>query len=132
MSSAKPGFNHCTPIFCVTDLTHSLEHYRDVLGFEIAWQWSDDQAFEGGSPTFACVCRGEVSIFLGHQRQGSPGAWVSLHLPHPDDVDRVHTEYLASGARVVEPPSDRSWGLREMWVEDLDGNTFRIGSQLTT
>ena len=33
----------------------------------------------------------------------------------------------ASGANILEPPEDRTWGMRELLVADIDGNTFRIG-----
>ena len=107
----------------------SLEHYTGALGFEIAWQWSDDQQFEGGSPTFACVCRGDVSLFLAHQNQGAPGAWLHLNVASVEALAAMHAEFAASGAKVIEPPADRPWGMREMVVEDLDGNTLRIGAR---
>jgi hypothetical protein len=28
------------------------------------------------------------------------------------------------GARVIEPPEKKPWGLRQFTVEDLDGNRF--------
>lgn len=125
------GFTHSTPILCVNDLARSLEHYTSVLGFEVQWQWSEEQAFdETAAPTFGCVRRGEVAIFLCQQGQGKPGAWISLHLPSREDVDAVHAELAAAGAKIAEPPCDRSWGMREALVEDLDGNTFRIGAPL--
>ena len=56
---SKVGFSWVTPVLCVNDMIASLAHYEQVLGFEIAWQWSDTEAFEGPEkPTFACVCRG--------------------------------------------------------------------------
>ena len=32
------------------------------------------------------------------------------------------------GVQIVEPPTDRPWGLYEMRVTDLDGNIIRIAS----
>ena len=43
------------------------------------------------------------------------------------ELDSLFQEYKASGADIVEEPQDRSWGMREMIVRDLDGNTFRMG-----
>lgn len=123
-------FTGATPILTVDNVGASLEHYEKVLGFAVSWQWSDDQEFEGGRPTFACVCRGDVSLFLAEQCQGNPGSWISLFLASLEDVDAMHEEFVASGAKIVEPPTDCPWGMREMLVEDLDGNTFRIGCQL--
>lgn len=127
----KPGFTWTTPILCVDNVAKSLEHYQSVLGFDIAWQWGDDEKFDGNEPpTFACVTRGEVSVFLGEQRQGNPGSWVFLNVSSKEDLNRIHEEYKKSGADIAEPPEDCPWGMREMLVRDPDGNCFRIGCSL--
>ncbi len=127
MTNAPP-FTFCTPIFSVSDLSASLVHYREVLGWTVEWQWSDEAQFEGGAPTFACVRRGEVTLFLGQERQGSPGSWIFLNVATLADLEALHDELSAKGARIAEPPSDCPWGMREMLVQDLDGNTLRIGA----
>ena len=126
----KPGFNWVTPIFCVTDLAKSLTHYRDVLGFDISWTWSEEDAFEEEDrPTFACVCRGKCSLFLCEKGQGNPGGWVYYDVKTAADLQTIYLEYQASGADIAAAPEDYSWGMRELIVRDLDGNTFRIGCQ---
>ncbi len=131
VADQRVGFSWVTPVLCVSDMIASLDHYEKVLGFEIAWQWSESEAFEGPEkPTFACVCRGEISLFLCEQGQGNPGSWLSLNLRTLDELEQIHKEYLKAGASIIEEPQDCSWGMREMWVEDPDGNTFRIGSPL--
>lgn len=128
---AKPGFCWLTPVLCVKDLVASLKHYQEVLGFEQSWKWSEGDAFaEPEHPTFACVCRGECSVFLCQQGQGNPGSWICLNMPSLDALQEIFEEYKTTGADIVEPPEDRSWGMREMIVQDPDGNAFRIGCQL--
>ena len=130
--SERIPFTFATPILSVEDGAQSLEHYVQVLGFEVAWQWSDDRGFdEGGAPTFMCVCRGEVSLFLAEKCQGQPGGWVMLNVKATSDVDAVYEELAAKGARILEPPRDCSWGMRELWVQDLDGNVLRIGAPVS-
>ena len=126
---SKLGFKAITPILCVDNVVSSLEHYSKVLGFEIEWSWSEE-GFGKGIPTFACVKRGEVCFFLAQQNQGTPGAWASLFLDNADELDSVFQEYQLSGADIVEEPIDKPWGMREMLVKDIDGNTFRIGCSL--
>ncbi len=127
-SHKEPGFTFVTPVLCVNDLPQSLTYYRDRLGFAVAWAWAEEEAFEAPShPTFACVCRGEVSVFLCEKGQGNPGSWLMLNLSDREQLDVVHREYQQSGAKIVQPPTDESWGMREMIVADLDGNTLRIG-----
>ncbi|MEZ6187857.1 MAG: hypothetical protein R3F62_22960 [Planctomycetota bacterium] len=38
------GFSYATPILCVADCAASLVHYERVLGFQVAWRWSEDSA----------------------------------------------------------------------------------------
>jgi uncharacterized glyoxalase superfamily protein PhnB len=56
--------------------------------------------------------------------------WLYLDLESAAEVDKLHAEWAAKGAHIVEPPGDRRWGTREMKVQDLDGHTFRIGGPL--
>lgn len=111
-------FRHSTPIFRVETMAVSIDYYVNRLGFQVAWDWDDP-------PTFACVKRGDVALFLAEQDQGSPGTWLFIDV---DDVDRLYVEYLASGAVIVQPPADQPWGSREMIVQDPDGHHFRFAS----
>lgn len=44
-----------------------------------------------------------------------------------DDVDVLHAELLDKGVQ-IDPghPVDQTWGSREMYVRDPDGNTLRF------
>jgi uncharacterized glyoxalase superfamily protein PhnB len=120
----SPGaaqFEDSTPIFRVEAMAISLPYYTRQLGFQVAWDWGDP-------PTFACVKRGDVYLFLSEKNQGSPGSWLFISV---DDVDRLYDEYKASGARILEPPTDFPWGRREMRVEDPDGHRLRLTSAPT-
>jgi len=128
---SKVGFEFLTPVLCVKNVPASLDHYEKVLGFSISWSWSAETAFEQPKhATFACVQRGEISLFLCEQGQGNPGSFISLFVCTLEALDEIFEEYKKSGAKIIEEPTDRIWGMREMWVEDLDGNTFRIGCDI--
>jgi uncharacterized glyoxalase superfamily protein PhnB len=43
-----------------------------------------------------------------------------------DDVDELHRELVARGVSIDLPPTDQSWGNREMYVSDADGNSIRF------
>jgi predicted enzyme related to lactoylglutathione lyase len=106
------------PIFNVSDLRASERYYRDVLGFRVDWE-------DGDPPDFASVTRGEGTIFLCQHCQGTPGGWAMFF--HPD-VDRMHREVAARGAKVRMPPRDMPWRMREMHLSDPDGNVLRVGT----
>jgi uncharacterized glyoxalase superfamily protein PhnB len=47
------------------------------------------------------------------------------------DVDSLHAELAARGAKVLKPPQDYDYGMRDFDVLDPDGNqlTFGMGSR---
>lgn len=117
------------PVVSVADLPVSLRHYVEVLGFAVEWSWSEAQGFDAPAhATFGCVRRGECAFFLCEGGQGSPGSWMCLNVCTRDELDALFAEYRNSGAKIIEPPTEQPWGMVEMLVEDLDGNTFRMGT----
>ena len=43
-----------------------------------------------------------------------------------DDVDRLHEELLRKNVAIHLEPTDQTWGNREMYVKDPDGNSIRF------
>jgi uncharacterized glyoxalase superfamily protein PhnB len=43
-----------------------------------------------------------------------------------DDVDALHAELAANDVTIDLPPTDQTWGTREMYVKDADRNTLRF------
>jgi catechol 2,3-dioxygenase-like lactoylglutathione lyase family enzyme len=110
--------SHAIPIFNVGDLRESQRYYRDVLGFSVDWE-------DGDPPEFGAVSRGDAIIFMCQGCQGHPGGWIMVF---SRDVDALHQEFVRRGAIVKRPPTDMPWRLREMIVEDPDGNTIRFAT----
>jgi uncharacterized glyoxalase superfamily protein PhnB len=109
-------------VFTVRDIASSLAYYRDALGFDVA--------FEYGEPTYYVgLCRDDVAL---HLRAARDPAWVagnSALCVFVDDVDALHAELAARGARVVKPPQDYAYGMRDFDVTDLDGNQLIFGME---
>jgi uncharacterized glyoxalase superfamily protein PhnB len=42
-------------------------------------------------------------------------------------VDELHAEFVARGATVRMPPTDQTWGNRELGIRDPDGNVLVFG-----
>ncbi|HXS76860.1 MAG TPA: glyoxalase superfamily protein [Terracidiphilus sp.] len=116
----KIVFGEVTPVLRVASVAASINYYTQSLGFHVEFKFPNDVA-----PLFASVARGKCGIFLSEGDQGHPGSWVWID---GVDVEKVHEEYLAAGAKIRNPPTNYEWAL-EMQVEDLDGNVLRIGSQ---
>ena len=43
-----------------------------------------------------------------------------------DDVDALHKELLGKNVDIDLEPTGQTWGNREMYVKDLDGNSIRF------
>jgi uncharacterized glyoxalase superfamily protein PhnB len=103
----------------------SLDYYCNTLGFQDVFHWSREDAPPW---TFAQVRRGNFFVYLSQQAQGGPGMWMSLGLASVEDLAALYQEYQAKAAKIIEPPIDKPWAMREMLVADVDGHILRIGA----
>ncbi len=101
------------PELPVTDVERAQRHYRDALGFEIAWLQPDKG--------IGAVSRGNTAIFF---RKRPPPLEPVVHWVFAEDIDATYDELRSLGAKIVEPLEKKPWGLRQFTVEDLDGNRF--------
>lgn len=99
----------------VADVELAQAHYRDALGFEVGWLYAEK--------TTGAVFREEVSIFF---RQQTPPFEPAVHWVFAADIDALHQELQASGARITEPLERKPWGLRQFTVVDLEGHRFHF------
>ena len=109
-------------VFVVSDIAASLAYYRDVLGFEVTFEY-------GQPPSYACLCRDEVGLHLlaaaaTKRLPGHGGLCVFVR-----DVDRIYGEVSGRGARLLNRPEDRDYGMRDFDVVDLDGNQLTFGKE---
>jgi uncharacterized glyoxalase superfamily protein PhnB len=116
--SAPVGFGNVVPILRVASLEGSLAFYVEALGFQVEWK------VEG---YYASVRRGKASLMLSVGDQGHPGTWVWIAV---DDADALQDELCARGAVIRQPPTNYSWGCRELHVTDPDGHVLRFGADL--
>jgi uncharacterized glyoxalase superfamily protein PhnB len=107
-------------VLTVRDVEKSIAYYRDALGFAVTFQY--------GEPTYyACLCRDEVALHL--REAGGPESLpghgcVCIFV---EDVDALHAQLVARAAKVVKPPQDYDYGMRDFDVVDLDGNQLVFG-----
>jgi catechol 2,3-dioxygenase-like lactoylglutathione lyase family enzyme len=118
----------------VHDPDLALAFYRDVLGLELR----NDVAREDYRwITVGADCQPGVSIVLTNYVNGSPadtgtvaallakGALYGVHF-RTDDLEALFEKVRASGADVVQEPTDQPWGSRDCAVRDPSGNLIRI------
>ena len=118
----------------VHDPDAALGFYRDTLGLELR----NDVAREGFRwITVGAVAQPGVSIVLTNYLNGSPddndviaaliakGGLNGVHF-RTDDLDATFEKVRASGADIVQEPTDQPWGPRDCAVRDPSGNLVRI------
>lgn len=113
-------FECAIPILYSADVARSIAYYTEVLQFEEKWEWDTP-------PTFGGVSKDHLEVFFCEKGQGSPGTWFSVFV---DNVDEYYEAIKAKGAKILSPPEDMAWNVREMLVEDPDGHMIRFGHRI--
>ena len=116
------------PTVRCTRLAASMAFYTKVLDF--------DCVEDGGEadPSFSVLMRDGAMLFLSsHAGDGEFGQAIAVLT---DNVDAVVRKFRARGLKtpgnpeapqmVHEGPIDQTWGTREFYVDDPDGNTLRF------
>lgn len=81
-----------------------------------------------GSMLFGSGARRPDLAPLSHAGDGVVGGVVYFLV---DSVDAVHSELTTRNVRIHIAPVDQTWGMREMYVLDPDGNSIRFGCPVT-
>jgi uncharacterized glyoxalase superfamily protein PhnB len=121
-------FKSAIPVLHVSSVAAAEEFYCHRLGFSrrFAYRFDDAQA----DPCYMGLTRDGVKLHVSSfPGDGVFGGVVFLVV---DDVDALYAELRANGVTIDLVPTDQSWGNREMYVSDPDGNSLRFvhgGSQ---
>jgi uncharacterized glyoxalase superfamily protein PhnB len=118
----------------VHDPDLALAFYRDTLGLELR----NDVAREDFRwITVGAADQPGVGIVLTNYLNGSPadadalaaliakGALNGVHF-HTDNLDAAFEQVRATGAEIVQEPTEQPWGTRDFAVRDQSGNMVRI------
>jgi uncharacterized glyoxalase superfamily protein PhnB len=120
-----PTFRYCAPAAMIDWLCK-------VFGFEVCARYG-----EGDRVDHAELSLGSSMIMLGGARDDAYGAMVgsaasssggrSVYLAI-DDPDACIVRAKASGAEILEAPTDREYGSREFICRDPEGNVWCAGT----
>jgi uncharacterized glyoxalase superfamily protein PhnB len=108
---------HAT-VLQVPDVRAALEWFRDALGFEV-------EPYEDGEH-YGYARRGGVSFHLA--RGPDPDLWSAY--VYVDDVETLHAELAERGAEIVQPPTAKGYGLRDLLVRGPGGHALAFGQPL--
>ena len=104
--------------------------YRDVVGFEVAFEMGQYVEFKNEGVRFA-VCAMDVMVqTVAHPsfkepRSGQPFE-LAFDVTSPVEVNKVYSELIGKGATPVQGPADMPWNQRTAFFADPDGNIHEI------
>lgn len=106
------------PILASLNIQRSMDFFVTQLGFQHVARYDDhgygivarDQA---ELHFWSCSDRSVVDVTACYVRVG--------------DVDALYREWQPRGIRRLDPPVDRPWGMRELYVFDPDGSLVKFG-----
>ena len=116
------------PLFKCRDMKEAIDFYTGILDFSLKYpehvsteDWVVDLV-NGDAELM-------LTILVGDAR---PGNVVNVRV---ENVDELFKKYKGrgldtsnkEGSPVHQGPTDQSWGMREFYVTDVDGNTLRYG-----
>ncbi len=124
---SKPKLRASAPVLLVRDVVAAANHYRDAMGFGYERFW-------GEPPGFVILHRDGMYLML---RQADRPEHVVPHWTVADklwnvyfwvsDVDALHAEFVARGAKIDYGLCDQPYGCREFGTQDLDGHDIGFG-----
>jgi catechol 2,3-dioxygenase-like lactoylglutathione lyase family enzyme len=114
------------PVLHITNADASEAFYCGLLGFRREFQVPASET--NRDPCYMGVSRDGAVVYLSsHAGDGVSGGAVYFL---SDDVDALHAEFVAKNVRIHIAPVDQTWGMRELYVRDPDGNSVRFGAPL--
>ena len=118
------------PVLYSSDLVRSLAFYTGVLEFELRYPAYRELSLRRG--VVDLVCEGAIVQLSRHMGSHPTPSSVNVEVERPEQVDEAFARFRARGLdpshRAVSPvhraPLDQTWGTREVYVDDPDGNTL--------
>jgi uncharacterized glyoxalase superfamily protein PhnB len=127
VNDSAPKLTASAPVLLVKDVQAAAAHYRDVLGFSYERIW-------GEPPAFVILTRDGLYLMLKQAddpRHVVPHWTVSKNLCDVyfwvSNVDALHAELSAHGAKIDYGLCNQPHGCREFGVQDLDGHDIAFG-----
>jgi uncharacterized glyoxalase superfamily protein PhnB len=115
-------FKRAIPVLHVSSSASAEEFYCNQLGFsqKFAYRFNDTKP----DPCYMGLTRDEIDLHVSSfSGDGVAGGVVFIVVA---DVDELYRDLIEKKVEISLPPTDQSWGNREMYIEDPDGNSLRF------
>ena len=118
--TSKTSLCGAATVFVVRDVIRSVEHYREVLGFDIEFTYDQPTFYAGVERDGVVIHLQAASETKRQPGQGAVNVFVT-------DVDAFYRELRSRGAETLNEPKDYPYGMRDFDVNDIDGNQLCFG-----
>ncbi|MBO9640929.1 Glyoxalase-like domain-containing protein [Siphonobacter aquaeclarae] len=116
------------PVFTVQNMKRAVAFYTEILDFECWGTWPEDT-----DPAYGVLFRDGAELHLSSYQGG--GFQSGCAYAAVNDVDALFRLFLSRGldtsakpdSPVHQGPVDQTWGNREFYVDDPDGNRLCFG-----
>ena len=110
------------PLLHVSNAAAAEEFYCGQLGLSLEFAHRPEGV--ESDPCYMGLTRDGVWLHLSSfSGDGVSGGVVNLIV---EDVDAMRAELVSKRVPIAVGPVDQTWGTREMYVRDADGNTVRF------
>lgn len=110
------------PVLRISSSIASETFYCDRLGFSRTFAYRPDETRP--DPCYLGLLRDGVQLHLSSF--SGDGVFGSAIYIRVEEVDALHAELAAKEVPIALEPTDQTWGNREMYVKDPDGNSLRF------
>jgi catechol 2,3-dioxygenase-like lactoylglutathione lyase family enzyme len=118
------------PLFRCTDMDQAIRFYTTILDFRLKYPEasSDDWVID-------LIHTDSDAELMLTSLEGDQKIGIAVNV-RVDDVDSLFYKFVQRGldvskkkeSPVHQGPIDQTWGMREFYVTDSDGNTLRYGT----
>jgi catechol 2,3-dioxygenase-like lactoylglutathione lyase family enzyme len=122
---SEPMIKLAIPVLHISEAAAAERFYCSQLGFRLEFAYRPDGVKD--DPCYMGVRRDRVWLHLSSFSGDGVAGGVANFIV--DDVDQLHSEFVARGVPIAVGPVDQTWGNREMYVRDADGNSIRFSQQ---
>ena len=110
------------PLLHVSSAAAAEQFYCGKLGFKKEFAHRADEKL--ADPCYMGISRDGIWMHLSSfSGDGVAGGVMNLMV---QNVDALHAEFVAKVVPIAVAPVDQTWGTREMYVKDADGNCLRF------
>ena len=117
-------------LYCQS-LEESTRFYSEVLDLEVVFQDSNSCVFDLGGVMINLIPRSSANELVAPMDIAEPDSGsASLFTIQVSEVDHLANSLKAKGAKVLNGPINRAWGIRTLTISDPSGYAWEFSAPL--